>query len=121
MKTLPTDRQVLRCIYEMYAADYPGALDDAGRGENDPFVPINIRHVAGHLQCPPEIVFGRLHFHLNARHSYKKDNDVNVSLFNLDFRNRGHSIQFPLLTSVLGNSPTSTVIAPGFAARQHLV
>lgn len=103
MKRLPTDRQVMRCIFEMYGAEYPGPFDPSGRGENDPYLPINIRHVAGHLKCAPEIIFGRLYFHLNAKYGYKNDNDAGVSFFQLNFRNRGHSIQFPLLTSVLAS------------------
>ena len=70
---------------------------------NDPFVAVNLHHIAGHLACPPEIVFGRLYFHLNYKYSYKKEDDAHVSFFDLNFQNRGHCVQFPLLTSVLAS------------------
>lgn len=101
MRKLPTDRDVLRCIYEMYAADYPGPLKPDGHGENDPYLPINVHHVATQLKCKPELVFGRLYYHLDAKYRYKQDNGAIVGLFHLNFLTRGNCVHFPYLSSIL--------------------
>jgi hypothetical protein len=101
MKKLPTDRQVLCCIFEMYATAYPGPVVAGGRGTNDPYVPIDVTAVAGRLGCTPELIFGRLYYHLDAKHRYKQDNGVLVGLFDLNFQNKGHSVHFPYLVSIL--------------------
>ena len=101
MKRLPTDREILRCIYEMYAAEYPGASKPQGGAENDPYLPINIHHVAGHLQCQPELVFGRLYYHLDAKYRYKQDNNAHVYFFQINLAGRRHCIHFPYMASVL--------------------
>jgi len=101
MKKLPTDRKVLRCIYEMYEAEYPGPAGADGRGSNDPYVPVDVKAVAARLNCSPELVFGRLYYHLDAKHRYKQDSGALVSLFHLNFKDRGHSVHFPYLASIL--------------------
>jgi hypothetical protein len=103
MKKLPTDRQVLRCIYDMYKAEYPGVPGSDGRPINDPFLPVNLNHIAGHLGCPPEIIFGRLYYHLNHKYSYERRENVDVSFFYVEFKGRTHCVQFPLLASVLAS------------------
>lgn len=42
MSKLPTDREVFKCIYEMYESSYPGAQPGSSRGENDPYIAIDI-------------------------------------------------------------------------------
>jgi hypothetical protein len=101
MSKLPTDRQVLRCIYEMYESSYPGVLQGDGRGENDPYLPINIHAVAERLECKPELLFGRLYYYLDAKHRYKQDNDSLVNLFHLNLQNKRHCVHFPYLASIL--------------------
>ena len=106
-KQLPTDRDVLRCIYEMYSPEYPKILGGQVRSENDPYVPININEVAAKLDTLPELIFGRLYFHLNRKYNYKMDSGDSVQLFILDIEDKKRSdvkidvIQFPFLTSIL--------------------
>jgi len=38
---------------------------------NDPFVPIDVRAVASRLKTKPELLFGRLYYHLESKHRYK--------------------------------------------------
>jgi hypothetical protein len=74
MKKLPTDRQVLRYIFEMYKTAYPGPLGTSGRGSNDPYVPVDVKAVAERPGCDAELIFGRLYYHLDAKHRYKQKN-----------------------------------------------
>jgi hypothetical protein len=52
MSHLPTDREVLRCIFEMYESAYPGETN-GGKGVNDPYVPVGLDHRSGHPPTPP--------------------------------------------------------------------
>jgi hypothetical protein len=103
MSKLPTDRQVLRCIYVMYESSYPGVLAVGERGENDPYLPINIPTIAKKLECKPELLFGRLYYYLDEKHRYKQDNDSLVSLFQLNFLGKGNCVHFPYLASILAS------------------
>ncbi len=100
MKHLPTDRQVLKCIYLIYENDYPGKKIGS-KGENDPFVPIDLRIIGNELKITPELVFGRLYFHLETKYRLKQESGAWVNLFVLDIENKGHSINFPYLTAIL--------------------
>ena len=101
MNKLPTDRRVLECIFEMYESSYPGPKAATGRGENDPYVAIDIPAVAAKLDCNPELLFGRLYYHLDHKHRYKQDNGSIVPLFYLEVGGKRHAVQFPYLASVL--------------------
>jgi hypothetical protein len=98
---LPTDRYILECIFLMYERDYPGPTSASSRGENDPYVPVDLPAVAKEVGCSPELLFGRLYFHLNQKHRYKQANGADVSLFELNIESKGHSVQFPYLASIL--------------------
>jgi len=98
---LPTDRYILECIFQMYERDYPGPTSISGRGENNPYVPVDLYAVAKEVGCSPELLFGRLYFHLNQKHRYKQENRTDISLFELNVENKGHSVQFPYLASIL--------------------
>lgn len=101
MNKLPTDREILKCIYEMYESSYPGVPPGGARGENDPYMAIDISAVATKLNCKPELLFGRLYYDLDAKHRYKQDNGTLVPLFYLNIKGKGHSMHFPFLAAIL--------------------
>lgn len=101
MSTLPTDRYVLQCIYDMYRDPYPGPKTESGRGANDPYVSIDVYAVAEKLQCSPELLFDRLYYHLDKKHRYKQDGGTLVQLFQLKVGEKMHAVNFPYLASVL--------------------
>lgn len=104
---LPTDREILKCIYEMYKSEYPKYIEGELIGKNDPYVPIDIWKIADKLNAQPELVFGRIYYHLNRKYSYRDDKDATVNLYILEFRDTNNypiikkSIHFPLLASIL--------------------
>jgi hypothetical protein len=101
MNKLPTDRFLLECIFEMYKEDYPGVKGDDGRRSNDPYVAIDIRAVAKKLECTPELLFGRLYYHLDQKHRYTQDDGPVVHLFALKAGDKRHAVNFPYLAAVL--------------------
>lgn len=100
---LPTEREVLRCIYAMYEPAYPGTPPGGGRGENDPYLSIDVRSVAEKLGCKPELLFGYLYYHLDAKHRYKTGENTHVHLFSLKVGDKRHGVNFPYLAALLAN------------------
>jgi hypothetical protein len=85
----------------MYESAYPGVSPGEERGENDPYLPIDVSAVARRLECKPELLFGRLYYYLDAKYRYKQDNDALVSLFYLNLNGKRHCVHFPFLASIL--------------------
>jgi hypothetical protein len=101
MSVLPSDRAVLQCIYDIYKDSYPGPKSAAGKPENDPYIAIDVHAVAKKLECSPELLFGRLYYHLDKKHRYKQDDGSLVPLFYLKVGEKRHAVNFPYLASVL--------------------
>lgn len=101
MNKLPTDRAILKCIYRMYESAYPGVQPESPRGENDPYLAIDVPAVAAKLRCKPELLFGRLYYHLDHKHRYKQDNGALVPLFYLKVGEKRHAVHFPYLAAIL--------------------
>lgn len=95
MSKLPSDRKVLECIYEMYEASYPGDHSRTGSNENDPYVAIDVPAVAAKLNCKPELLFGRLYYHLDFKHRYTQENGALVPFFYLKVGDKRHAIHLP--------------------------
>jgi hypothetical protein len=100
MSRLPTDREILKCIFNMYEDSYPGEKVGA-KGRSDPYVPVDLWAVAARLDTTAELLFGRLYYHLDAKHRYKQDSGSWVNLFLLNVENKGHSVHFPYLSAIL--------------------
>jgi hypothetical protein len=103
MKRLPTEREILRCIYRIYESSYPGIPPGAERGENDPYLPIDVKAVAAELKCKPELLFGYLYYHLDAKHRYKTDEHTSTHLFAIKVGQKRHGVNFPYLAAILAN------------------
>lgn len=96
MGKIRTDREILRCLYDMYHADYPG--------KGDPLVPVDIPTVAKRLGCTPELLFGRLYYDMGTRLRYRDPKDPRVTLASIFEPVAGsvrHVVNFPYLTAVL--------------------
>lgn len=94
---LPTERQVLRCVYDTYEASYPGE----GTGVSSTFIPIDIKAVAGQLGCKPELLFGYLYFHLDHKYRYPTGENSHVCLFAPQAGELRHAVNFPYLAAIL--------------------
>jgi hypothetical protein len=81
MNKLPTDREILKCIFDLYKSDYPGPKGEDGRGANDPFIHIDLTKVSARLDCTPELIFGRLYYHLDAKYRYKQENGARALIY----------------------------------------
>jgi hypothetical protein len=85
----------------MYETSYPGKEPSETRGKNDPYLPIKVHEVATRLGCSPEMLFGRLYYHLDAKYRYTQGNGAQVNLFSLKVGSEMHCVNFPYLAAVL--------------------
>ncbi len=99
--TIVTDREILRCIHDMYQDQYPGPELAGGKRQNDPYLPIAVREVAARLGTAPEMLFGRLYYHLDAKYRYKYNAGAETHLFAMKVGEKMHCVHFPYLSAVL--------------------
>lgn len=102
MAKLHTDREILRCIFDMYSAEFPRENVEAGRV----FISIDIPAVAAKLGVDKNLLFGRLHFDMGTRLRHRDPKDPNVtvaSLFEPQLGSQRHVVNFPYLTAVLAS------------------
>ncbi|WP_230850558.1 hypothetical protein, partial [Vibrio harveyi] len=60
----PTDLELLECIYNHYRAEFALYDSDETIRAGKVYVPIDCKLIAGKLGADPELVFGRLYYHL---------------------------------------------------------
>jgi hypothetical protein len=108
MKTLRTDRQILRAIYERYYDDFVAFERGNKTRETKIYLPIDIPAVAQLIGMDPELVFGRLYYHLAPKYG-RVEAESSVPFFEKTFPNRvtgqpdKHVVNFPVLESILAN------------------
>lgn len=96
MTQLHSDRKILRCIYDMYVADYPG--------KGDPHVPVDLTAVAERLGMLPHLLFGRLHYDMGTRFRHRDPTNPGntlASIFEVKVGGTRHAVNFPYLAAVL--------------------
>ena len=101
MANVPTDREILQAVYDRYHQQFtaydPGNPDRVAKI----LIPIDCLAIAHDLGgVDPDIVFGRLYYHLEQKHGYDRP-PGRVSFFALEAGGERHCVNFPLLTSVL--------------------
>ncbi|MCB2426777.1 hypothetical protein [Methylophaga pinxianii] len=98
---IPTDLEILNTIYRIYHSDFVAFERGDGARDSRIYVPIDCKKIAGELKVDPDIVFGRLYYHLEKQYGYKQDDGSNVHFFARKVGNDPRCINFPLMTSVL--------------------
>jgi hypothetical protein len=103
LSRLPTDRKILQTIHDRYLGEF-GKID---KDSPEPirsskiYGPIDCKAVATKLGVDPDIIFGRLYYHLNRKYSYTQDDGSKVDLFTMKVGSDRHAVNFPLLSAVL--------------------
>lgn len=96
-----TDRVILKEIHDTYYGEFCGFEKDTQQRESKLYVPIDCHAIAKKLKLDPDIVFGRLYYHLDKKYGYKSDDGSMVHLFALKVGTDHHAVNFPLLSAVL--------------------
>jgi len=104
MKTLPTDIQILDAIYERYYESFTTYSKTDKNRSSKIYVPIDVKALAVDLKVDPDIIFGRLYYHLEEKYGYRQDDDGSrVHFFALGVGGDRHCINFPYMASVLAS------------------
>jgi hypothetical protein len=101
MSKLSTDREIMQCIFDMYAATFRAAQIGPHTSGEKIYVPIDVRKVASALDNDEHILFGRLYYHLDAKHRYKTGENTHVHLFAFEVGDNRHCINYPFLAALL--------------------
>jgi hypothetical protein len=96
-KSIPTERKLLRCIYDMYAGSFPVEGPSVGKV----MVAIDIEAVAKKLVCDKHILFGYLYYHLDHKYRYSSGENSSVHLFAPKAGELRHAINLPYLAAIL--------------------
>ncbi len=96
-KFIPTEREVLRCIYDMYEVSFP--VDESGTAKV--MISIDIPEVANRLRCDKHILFGYLYYHLDHKYRYSTGESSYVHLFAPKAGDLRHAINLPYLAAIL--------------------
>jgi hypothetical protein len=98
-----TDLELLECIFNHYRAEFALYDSDETIRAGKIYVPIDCKLIAGKLRADPELVFGRLYYHLANVYKHQQSKGVEVKLFELEVDKQRHCIQFPVLASAVAN------------------
>jgi hypothetical protein len=103
MRRNVTDRILLKEIYDTYLETFCDFDEESKLRSNKNYVPIDCQALAKRLDLDPDIVFGRLYYHLDRKHGYKDDQGVETHLFSMRVGADHHVVHFPLLSAVLAD------------------
>lgn len=97
------DRIILNEIYKQYHDEFINYDKDASSRDNKIYVPVDCTLIAKKLGVDPEILFGRLYYHLDQKYGYNQDDGSKVNLFALQVGSDRHVVHFPLLSGVVAD------------------
>ena len=100
MRRPPTDREILQEIHDRYLEKFGGFKRGDPGAERESKI-IDCEVIAKTLGVDPDIVFGRLYYHLNKKYVYTQDDGTKVHLFALVVGKDKHAVHFPMLSAVL--------------------
>jgi hypothetical protein len=103
MRRPPPDREILRKIHKRYYEQFGGFKENEPELERESkiYVPIDCVAIAQDLSVDPDIVFGRLYYHLEKKYGYTQQDGSRVHLFAFAVGKDRHAVHFPLLSAVL--------------------
>ena len=116
---LPTDLELLNEIYRANLGAFTEFTDDNRTRSTKIWVPIEIESLAKRFQTDPDMIFGRLYYHLNGKYRIAFKENESLEFFQIRIGKDRHCVNFPYLASVLADLREENrrfVIATGIAA-----
>ena len=102
-RAIPTDETLLAVIYRQYLQTFSEWTDENKTRVTKIWVPIDVDALGRRFRCDPDLIFGRLYYHMNEKYGSKTGDGQEVNFFNMRLANDRHVVNFPLLTSVLAD------------------
>lgn len=97
---IPTERQVLRCIYDTYAPSFPTKASTAGTV----MIETDIEALAAKLKCDKHMLFGYLYYYLDHKYAYPTGENSSVKLFAVKAGELKHAVNLPYLAAILATA-----------------
>lgn len=86
------DRIILNEFYKQYHDEFINYDENASSRDNKIYVPVDCTLIAKKLGLDPEILFGRLYYHLDRKYGYNQDDGSKVNLFALQVGSDRHVV-----------------------------
>jgi len=102
-RPIPTDEHLLAMIYQKNLKAFSDWSEDNKTRVAKIWVPIDLDAMAKKFRCDPDLIYGRLYYHMNQKYGSRTGDGQDVNFFNMRLANDRHVINFPLLTSVLAD------------------
>lgn len=102
-RPIPTDEDLLANIYNKYLKTFSDWSEENKTRVAKIWVPIDIDSMAKKYRCDPDLIFGRLYYHMNEKYGSRTGDGQDVNFFNMRLAKDRHVVNFPLLTSVLAD------------------
>ncbi len=96
---IPTERQLLRCIYDMYLPQYPFQPEKGSVGQV--MIPIDMEAVASRLGASKYLLFGYLNSYLDHKYRHKIGDNSYIHLFAQVAGDMRNVVNFPYLAAIL--------------------
>jgi uncharacterized protein YjbI with pentapeptide repeats len=103
MKKPPTDLEVLEEIYKRYYSTYISFSKEEPNRSTKVYVPIDVKAIANYFAVDPDIIFGRLYYHLEPKYGFTQSDGSKVNFFALEVGSDKRTVQFPLLATVIAS------------------
>jgi len=102
-RPIPTDEDLLANIYNKYLKTFSDWSEENKTRVAKIWVPIDIDSMSKKYRCDPDLIFGRLYYHMNEKYGSRTGDGQDVNFFNMRLAKDRHVVNFPLLTSVLAD------------------
>jgi hypothetical protein len=100
--SLPTDRNLLGVIFREYYPPFAAFSEENKTRSSKIWVPIDIETLARRFRTDPDMIFGRLYYHLNGKYGQEIDGG-RLEFFQMRVGADKHCVNFPFLASVLAD------------------
>ena len=102
-RAIPTDEILLATIYKRNLKAFSDWSEENKTRVTKIWVPIDVEALGKKFGCDPDLIFGRLYYHMNEKYGSSTGDGDRVNFFNMRLGQDRHCVNFPLLTSVLSD------------------
>jgi len=102
-RDIPTDETLLATIYRRHLKEFSNWSEENKTRATKIWVPIDTEDLGKRFRCDPDLIFGRLYYHMNEKYASTTGTGQDVNFFNMRLGSDRHVVNFPLLTSVLAD------------------
>lgn len=100
---LPNELALLEEIYQARYKSFAAFSDQNKTRSTKIWVPIDIDGLAQKFDLDPDIIFGRLYYHLNEKYSHESRDGSKSEFFAMRVGSDMHCVNFPYMSSILAS------------------